>query len=121
MDFEKHQQLVDLLESYRFSFRSERDLQDGVEGVLGAGGLEFEREVRLNARDRIDFMVGSIGLEVKIAGSATNLLRQLARYAEHERVDSLVVVTSRTYLACVGQAEFGDKAVSAVITSRRAF
>lgn len=121
MDHALHQQLVDTLGSYQFNFNNERQLQDGIEEILRAEGHAYQREVRLNARDRIDFLVETVGIEVKVAGSAVHLLNQLARYAEHDEVGSLLVVTNRSYLGCVGQAEFEDKAVSAVITSRRAF
>lgn len=119
---EQHEQLVDILGAYRFNFVGERQLQDGIEAVLQQESIAARREVRLSGRDRIDFLTGGVGIEVKTAGSSANLLRQLARYAEHDEIRSLIVVTNRSHLACVGQAEFdGDKNVSVVLTSRRAF
>lgn len=117
----QHERVVQALGSYRFNFTKESELQDGIEAVLERESVKAKREVRLSPRDRIDFLAGTVGIEVKTAGSSANLLRQLARYAEHEAVRSLVVVTNRSHLACVGQAEFGDKPVSVVVTSRRAF
>lgn len=116
-----HSQIAELLAGYRFNFASERQLQDGIEGVLAQHSLDFEREVRLGPHERIDFMVDDVGVEVKVAGSSVDLLRQLARYAEHDRVSSLIVVTNASRLACVEQAEFGEKRVSVVVTSRRVF
>lgn len=62
------------------------------------------KEVRLSARDRPDFLVRpytpyesapGVAIEVKIGGSLSDLTRQLARYAESERVTGLVVVTTK--------------------------
>lgn len=83
-----------LLARYRFDTSSESLLQEGIAQVLEMR-VPFEREVRLAAGDRIDFMVGAVGVECKIDGSTSSVLRQLSRYAEHERVAELLLVTSR--------------------------
>jgi hypothetical protein len=90
--------LVALLRRHRFTFASEAELQTGVAEVLRAAGIAFEREVTIGARDRIDFLVGSVGIEVKINGSADNLIRQLSRYAQAAVVSELLVVSSRCKL-----------------------
>lgn len=88
--------IVRLLGAHRFRFGTEAVLQDGIAEVLAAAGIQHEREVALTARDRIDFLVqGGIGLEVKIDGSALDLARQMLRYAAHERIAALLVVTTR--------------------------
>ena len=74
-------------------------LQDLIESVIDATGVPYEREVRLSAADRIDFLVApGVGMEVKVAGSLPALLRQLQRYAQHDRVGGLLVVTNRSRL-----------------------
>jgi hypothetical protein len=52
----------------------------------------------IGARDRIDFLVGSVGIEVKINGSVDNLIRQLSRYATADVISELLVVSSRCKL-----------------------
>lgn len=85
-----------LLAARRFRFGTEAELQAGIAEVLTAAAIAHEREVALTARDRIDFLLASgIGLEVKIDGSALDLARQLLRYAAHERIAALLVVTTR--------------------------
>lgn len=91
--------LATLLRRHRFTFASEAELQAGISEVLRAAGVVFESEVWIGARDRIDFLVGSVGVEVKIGGSPQNLIRQLHRYAQSERVSELLVVASRCKLA----------------------
>jgi hypothetical protein len=74
---------------------SEEELNLLVERLLGAAGIEFKREHPLSKRDRVDFLVGRLALELKVDGSAAAILRQLDRYAESPDVDDLVLVTTR--------------------------
>jgi hypothetical protein len=87
--------LMRLLCRYRFSYSNEEELQQGIAAALTAGGFEFKREVHLNARDRIDFLVGEVGLEVKVEGNLAAVTRQLHRYAECPKISALILVTTR--------------------------
>lgn len=87
--------LHDAVARTRFTYNDEDELQEALAMVLRARGLDVRREVRLNSRDRIDLLVGRVGVEVKIAGKPVSVLRQLARYAESPELDELVLVTSR--------------------------
>lgn len=87
----------------------EADLGDQVAKRLAAKGVEFEREVWLNDTDRIDFLVGDVGLELKLKGPVSAVTRQLMRYAQSSRVASLVLVTTR----------FAHKAVPKSLASKR--
>lgn len=88
--------LLEALRSVRFRYSSEEDLQLGIDRLFRERGIVYEREVRLDSHCRIDFMVeGSIGIEVKIDGSAEELGRQILRYLQHDRVSEIVVVTTR--------------------------
>jgi alkanesulfonate monooxygenase SsuD/methylene tetrahydromethanopterin reductase-like flavin-dependent oxidoreductase (luciferase family) len=88
-------QVAEALRAYRFRFADEGRLQDAIEGALRASGFTLEREVRLDPANRIDFMVGRVGIEVKVAGSPSAVLRQLTRYAQSGQVDGLILVTNR--------------------------
>jgi hypothetical protein len=93
--------LVTLLESARYDEATEADLQDGVTRVLSTATVPFEREVRIGRGDQIDFLAGAVGIECKIAGSLASVTRQLHRYALSNRVDALILVTTRLQLARV--------------------
>lgn len=83
----------------RFNFDSELELQSGIDLALQRNNIEFQREVRLGAGNRIDFLVPpGIGIEVKIGGSTSALIRQLHRYALRPEILGLVVVASRLRL-----------------------
>lgn len=84
------------LEARSFSWTDEADLQAAVEGALRDDGLQFEREVELSARSRVDFLVSrGVAVELKTDGSLTEVTRQLHRYALHDDVSAVVLVTTR--------------------------
>jgi hypothetical protein len=89
-------QLARFINSTVFRFSDERNLQDRIEDLLNSKGVEYVREVVLSPKNRIDFMSGTIGIEVKVDSSATTVQRQLWRYAEDERIQSLILVTTLT-------------------------
>ncbi len=105
--------IASALASCRVLRDSERELQDAVAEILSRAGIAFEREAVLADGDRIDFLIGSVGLEVKVRGGLSALTRQLARYAASERVAELVVLTTPR-LACLPRSLHG-KPLSAVI------
>jgi hypothetical protein len=83
------------LGDFRSKLVDEDAIQRGIAEALRVGDYEFEREARLSKTDRLDFLVGGVAIEVKRNGSLSQLLRQLARYAQHEKVRELLVVTAR--------------------------
>jgi hypothetical protein len=87
--------IAGLISQYRFRWNGERELQDRLEQLLIAEGIDFEREYRLSARDRVDFMCGGVAIEVKIASSHNEVLTQLFRYAESTEVEAMILVTNR--------------------------
>lgn len=89
---------ANLLSEFGFSASSEAVLHHAVRELLDTHGIEAKPEHALSARDRIDFYLpdGRTGIECKIDGSATAVMRQLLRYAESDQIEGLVLVTSRT-------------------------
>lgn len=80
--------------------REEEVLQSTVRAMLFAEGIAYEEQVKLpGTLGRLDFLVGRVALELKVKGSLADLLRQLDRYAQSDRIDALVVVTTRRTLA----------------------
>jgi hypothetical protein len=106
------------LRGVNFRFVSEAELQEGIARVLTERGLAFEREVKLAAADRIDFLVGTVGIEVKVDGPLSALTRQIYRYAKHDRIDGLLVVSSLNRLAFGMPAAINGKPVTVHVVSR---
>jgi hypothetical protein len=98
----------------RYSYSQETELHLGLEAAMRAAGLTPTPEVALNRRDRIDFLVGRCGVEVKIKGTRDALHRQVMRYAESPLVDELLVIT--TVIAHRGlPATIGGKPLSVLV------
>jgi hypothetical protein len=87
--------LKSYLGGFRYDLTSEQTIQDGIAVALSRSGYEYEREARASAKDRFDFLVQGVAIEVKRHGAVNDLLRQLSRYAEHDEVRELLVVTAR--------------------------
>jgi hypothetical protein len=108
-----------ILSRLTFEYRNERDLQIAIYGALTGVGMASEREYRLSAQDRIDFYLEffHVGIEVKVGGNVSTLIRQLTRYAQSEEIDALVVVTNRAKHASEMPLTLNDKPVTVVRTS----
>lgn len=103
-------QVRDALARYRMPVSVEKAMQDAVESALRNEGLVFRREVTRGA-DRIDFMVGSVGVELKVKGAVAEVVRQLERYAAWPDVTELLLVTTRGHHLAI-PAEVGGKRVT---------
>lgn len=87
-------ELCHLLRRRQYRLGHEILLQEDVEAALTALNIPFVREHVLSPGSRVDFFVdGHIALELKIKMSARHIHRQLERYATHDEVDSLVLMT----------------------------
>lgn len=109
--------IIAALAGHSFRFGTEEEFQNGIAWALAESGIECQREADLDQRDRIDFLVGRVGVEVKIKGSLTKLTAQLLRYAQHDAVDELVLVTSERRLANL-PLRLNDKKLTVVTISR---
>lgn len=89
-----------LLASGRFDLTTEKAAQVDIHGLLIAmlpPGFDVEREARLSAGDIPDFLIaGQVVVEIKISRSSNvDTLRQLVRYAAHDKVRSLILASNR--------------------------
>lgn len=69
-------------------------MQAAIAEELDHAGLDYGREHRLSDRDVIDFRIGDVGVEVKIKGSKRSIYHQMERYAEHEVLRELILVSN---------------------------
>jgi hypothetical protein len=107
--------LVSLLRAHRIDLTTEDALQRGIAILLERSGLEHSREVELTKADRIDFLVEGCGVECKIDGSTPSVLRQLHRYAQHESVQELLLVTTRAAHVRALPRTMNDKPVRGLV------
>lgn len=90
-------EVLEALRHLRVSVTAEElDLHLQVARCLDAAGLPYQREFRLGPGNRIDFLVGGIGVEIKKGKpNAGSVIAQLTRYAESPEVTGLVLVIER--------------------------
>jgi len=91
-------------------------MRQDVVAYLREGGIEFVEEHRVNKRDRFDIFVESLGLviELKVNQSYTQVASQLLRYADHECVAAILLVTSQASHRQIGGME-NDRAIPIVV------
>src|SRR5580692_2789902 len=90
-----------LLKGYRYNVGSECDFQRGVLDALTQSQIDCEPEYDLGPGfGRIDLFLPQpgIGIELKVKGSPSEILRQLHRYAQCPAILSLMLMTSRPRL-----------------------
>lgn len=98
--------LAAVLRRYRLPVSNEADMQAAIARAFAAEGVPFRREVTRDA-DRIDFVVGRVGIECKVKGSATEVARQLDRYSAWPELEQLLLVTTRGHHLRVGDSRNG--------------
>lgn len=97
--------VADLIEAallrHRLPFGDELACQRAVGVILADMQIDHEREVQVSgSRGRIDFYIPAerLGIELKVKGSPSEVVRQLSRYAAAPEIESLMLVTGRAAL-----------------------
>lgn len=86
------------LGSYSYRYGDEAQLHDRLAEVLTAQPCRFDRERRIDARNRFDFLIaGGIVVEVKVDGSLGQALRQIERYAALDDVAAVLLATTQRW------------------------
>lgn len=96
--------------------QDEYDLHAQVAQALERAGLSFRHEAPLAPRRRVDFLCGSVAVEIKRGRPArAALLRQLGGYAQSPLVSAVVLVAER---APALPAAIGGKPLAVVSLQR---
>ena len=90
------QQIIDCLNGHRFPLHDEIELHKEMANALAAANISFRREVKLGPYERIDFLCGNIGIEVKIKGVAKRIYKQCEGYCQHDEIKEFILVTNRS-------------------------
>lgn len=87
-------EIIAVLRPLRLPLTDEKRLQAEMAERFAAAGLALEREFRLSATEVVDFFADGIAVEVKIKGGKMAIYRQLQRYAEHDEIKALLLVSN---------------------------
>lgn len=104
------EQVIEAIQSFRYIYDRETDLQAAIAKVFDERKIPFVREFRLGDDLKIDFMVPEgIGIEIKIKGSPSDVARQLLGYANRPEVKCLILVTGKSSLGRLPEELLGKK------------
>lgn len=104
--------LVQKLEQARLRHTNEFELQGDLYTLLDQLGVSYLPEHRLSKSDIVDVLtVEGIAIECKVGGQAMAVHRQLERYAQHDAVKAIILLTARHMGA---KPEINDKPVFVV-------
>ena len=86
--------LIQVIHRSKVSLTDEKITQVQISDILTANDIPHVREYRLSDDDIVDFLVDdSLAVEIKIKGQKRAIYRQLQRYASHEQIKGLVLLT----------------------------
>lgn len=109
--------LEELLRKYSFNFSTEKEWQSSIERMLLIDCIEFQREVKIGEGSVIDFLVGRVGIEMKIKGKPIPVINQLKRYLETGSLDYIILLTTSRRLFLAMPREHQGKAIRVVYKS----
>ncbi len=87
--------VIEVLRGLNLTHASEDEMQRGISMALTAAGIAHECEAHLGAAGRIDFAVGRVGIECKVAGPMVVVFDQVHGYAQTDRFDAFVIATTK--------------------------
>lgn len=92
-------QVEGLLTTYAYRYGSEVQLHERMAQVLDAAGIPYEREKPLDAKNRADFWLDGLVIEVKVDGSLDQALAQVGRYIALPDVAGVLLACTRHWAA----------------------
>jgi hypothetical protein len=77
---------------------NEKILQNEISTIFTNNNIPFEKEFRLDDKNIVDFMINGLAIEIKINSkvSRMNIYRQLERYALNDKVETILLISSKT-------------------------
>ena len=109
--------------AFAYRYRSESHLHTLLAEVLDADGLPVEREVTLDAHNRVDLLLpAGVAVEVKVDGTLQEALRQIGRYISFDRITGALLVATPRWAASTlrERPKWGGKPFDMVCIRRQA-
>jgi hypothetical protein len=111
-----------LLGGYLYRYSSEVKLHEAMAEVLDQAGISFEREHILDAKNRADFWLDGLVIEVKVDGTLAEALRQVDRYIHLPQVTGVLLASTQRWAEAPlkDRPTWGGKAFQMVRLGRQA-
>lgn len=90
------ERLIDAISKQPLTLSTEAALQAQLEKIFKEKEIPYQREFVLDTKNRIDFLCGDVGIEIKVYQPIKSIFKQCERYAKFDQIGSLILVTGRT-------------------------
>ncbi len=86
------------LKGTSLNLSNEKLLQNDIATAFEKHNIAFKKEVKLDEKSTVDFMIEDLAIEIKISSkvSAMSIYRQIEKYAKNEKVAAVLLMTSKT-------------------------
>lgn len=86
------------LKGRALNLSNEKILQNDIAEVFIDNNICFKKEVKIDDKNTIDFMIDGLAIEIKITSNVSkmSIYRQVERYAKSDKVDAILLMTSKT-------------------------
>lgn len=95
--FLRLRQIEGVLTGYAYRYSSEVQLHDRLAQALDEAGFTYVRERVLDAKNRADFWLAGLVVEVKVDGTLTEALKQVSRYIELPDVTGVLLASTKAW------------------------
>ncbi len=89
-------QIITALKNKRITVENEKKTQQEIYDILLEADYNVKDEYRLSDQDIPDFFIDGIAIEVKIKGNSRKIYKQCERYAMHNAVTQLLLITNKS-------------------------
>lgn len=93
----KVEAILNVLRNLRINVVDEEyELQDQIAKALSSANIAYQKEYRLGRRNRVDFFIDGIVIEVKKGKPYSGqVIKQIERYAAFKEVTTIILVVER--------------------------
>lgn len=92
---EKAKAIVELIKSVKLQHSTEFLLHGQLYELFDGLGIPYKKEYRLSEKDIVDLFIDGIAIECKVKGQPIRIHRQIERYALHDEVKAIILVTGK--------------------------
>lgn len=87
--------IVELIKSVKLQHSTEFILHGQLYELFDSLKIPFQKEYKLSKSDIVDLFINGVAIECKTQGQPIQIHRQLERYANHDEVKAIILVSSK--------------------------
>ncbi len=87
--------IVELIKSVKLQHTTEYLLHGQLYELFDSLKIPFQKEYPLSKKDIVDLFVNGVAIECKVQGQPLQIHKQLERYAMHDEVKAIILVSAK--------------------------